>query len=120
LLTESLMLSTFGAGLGFLIARWSSHLLVRQLSAQNLTVFLDLSPDWRVLAFTSVVTVATALLFGAAPALRAAGVAPMEAIKEQGRRAGVGRGRASLTSALVVVQGALSVMLVVAAARFLR
>jgi putative ABC transport system permease protein len=120
LLTESLALSIVGAGLGLLIARWGSQLLVQQLSTQNVTVFLDLSPDWRVLAFTSGVTVATALLFGAAPALRAAGVAPMEAITEQGRGAGVGSGRASVASALVVVQVALSVMLVVAAALFLR
>jgi predicted permease len=120
LLTESLVLSIVGAGLGALIARWGSQLLVQQLSTQNVTVFLNLSPDWRVLAFTSGVTVATALLFGAAPALRAAGVAPMEAIKEQGRSAGAGSSRASVTSALVVLQVALSVMLVVAAALFLR
>ena len=117
LLTESLVLSTVGAGLGLWISRWGSRLLVQQLSAQNLTVFLDLSPDWRVLAFTSGVTVGTALLFGAAPALRAAGVAPLEAIKEQGRGAG---GRASVAGGLVMAQVALSLMLVVAAALFLR
>jgi predicted permease len=92
-------------------------LLVQQLSTQNLTVFLDLSPDWRVLAFTTGVTVTTALLFGAAPALRAAGVAPMEAIKENGRVPG---GRTSVASTLVVAKVALSVVLVVAAALFLR
>ncbi|PYR54895.1 MAG: hypothetical protein DMF91_25655 [Acidobacteria bacterium] len=118
LLTESFVLSLFGAGLGFLIARWGSQLLVRQLTTETVTVFLDLSPDWRVLAFTCGVTVATALLFGAAPALRAAGVAPMEAIKEQGR--GAGTGRPSVASALIVAQVALSLMLVVAAALFLR
>jgi len=117
LLTESLVLSMVGATLGLLVARWSSQLLVQQLSTQNPTVFLDLSPDWRVLAFTTGVTAATALLFGVAPAFRAAGVAPMEAIKEQGR--GVG-GRASVASALVVAQVALSVVLVVAAALFVR
>jgi predicted permease len=120
LLTESLVLSTVGAGLGFLIARWGSRLLVQQLSTQTLTVFLDLSPDWRVLAFTTGVAVATALLFGAAPALRAASVAPMEAIKDQGRSVGAGTGRASVTSGLVVAQVALSVVLVVAAALFVR
>ena len=85
LLTESLLLAGAGAGLGLLIARWGSQLLVRQLSTQTNTVFLDLALDWRVLAFTSGVTVVTALLFGTAPALRAAAVAPMEAIKEHGR-----------------------------------
>jgi predicted permease len=83
-------------------------------------VFLDLSIDWRVLAFTTGTTVITALLFGVAPAYRAAGVAPMEAIKEQGRSTGTGASRLSLASALVVVQVALSVILVVAAALFLR
>src|SRR5262245_46499047 len=120
LLTESLLLSATGAGLGFLVARWGSQLLVAQLSTQTNTVFLDLSVDWRVLAFTTVTTVITALLFGVAPAYRAAGVAPMEAIKEQGRSTGARTNRLSLSSALVVVQVALSVIMVVAAALFLR
>jgi putative ABC transport system permease protein len=120
MLTESLLLSAIGAGFGFLIARWGSDLLVQQLSFQGSTVFLDLSIDWRVLAFTTGTTVLTALLFGVAPAFRAAGVSPMEAIKEQGRGAGGDTGRVSVASMLVVVQVALSVILVVAAALFLR
>ena len=120
LLIESLVLSTIGAGLGLLIARWGSQLLVRQLTTQGGIVFLDLSLDWRVLAFTTVVTVATALLFGAVPALHAAGVAPHAAIKEQGRTAGAGTRRGSLSGGLVVTQVALSVVLVAAAALFLR
>jgi len=120
LLTESLLLSAIGAGVGFLVARWGSQLLVAQLSTQTNTVFLDLSIDWRVLAFTTGTTVITALLFGVAPAFRAAGVSPMEAIKEQGRGAGSETGRVSFASGLVVVQVALSVILVVAAALFLR
>src|SRR5262245_28424792 len=119
MLSESFVLSIAGAGLGFLIARWASRLLLRQLSTQSDTVFLDLSIDWRVLAFTTVVSVATALLFGGVPAHRAAGVAPMEAIKEQGRGTAE-TGRLSTSSALVVVQVALSLLLVVAAALFLR
>jgi predicted permease len=120
LLTESLLLSTIGAGVGWLVARWGSQLLVAQLSTQTSTVFLDLSVDWRVLAFTTGTTVITALLFGVAPAYRAAGVAPIEAIKEQGRSTEAGASRLSLASALVVLQVALSVILVVAAALFLR
>ena len=57
LLTESLLLSAIGAGVGFLVARWGSQLLVAQLSTQTNTVFLDLSIDWRVLAFTTGTTV---------------------------------------------------------------
>jgi putative ABC transport system permease protein len=120
LLTESLLLSALGAGVGFLVARWGSQLLVAQLSTQTNTVFLDLSVDWRVLAFTTGSTVITALLFGVAPAFRAAGIAPMEAIKEHGRGAWGETGRVSFANALVVGQIALSVILVVAAALFLR
>ena len=119
LMTESLLLSVAGAGLGMLIASWASRLLVGQLSTSTNTVFLDLSLDWRVLAFTIAVTAATALLFGTAPALRAAGVAPIEALKEHAR-SGVGDARAGVASGLVVAQVALSVVLVVAAGLFVR
>ena len=67
--------------------RWGSRLLVRQLSTQTNTVFLDLSLDWRVLAFTSAVAVLTALLFGTA-----AGVA-------RGRRRADGGARRSTAAA---------------------
>jgi putative ABC transport system permease protein len=119
LLCESLLLAGIGAGAGLLIASWASRLLVRQLSTQTNTVFLDLSLDWRVLAFTIGVTVATALLFGTAPALRASGVAPMDALKEHGRGTS-SDSRASLASGLVVAQVALSLILVVAAGLFMR
>jgi predicted permease len=123
------ILAGAGAILGVVIARWGSQLLVRQLSTQTNTVFLDLTLDRRVLAFTSVVTIGTALLFGLAPALAATGVAPMEAIKEHGpasaRGASAGKrvaliGYVNLASALVVAQVALSLVLVVAAGLFMR
>src|SRR3989442_13305201 len=81
LLTESLMLAGVGAALGVVIAHWGSRLLVRQLSTQTNTVFLDLALDWRVLVFTSGVTMVTALLFGTAPAFRATSVAPAFALR---------------------------------------
>ena len=129
LLTESLILAASGAALGVVIARWSSRLLVQQLSTQTNTVFLDLALDWRVFAFTSAVTIGTALLFGMAPAFGASRVPPMEALKEQGptfaRGAAVGKrfalvGHLNVASALVVAQVALSLVLVVAAGLFMR
>jgi predicted permease len=119
LLTESLVLAGCGAGLGLVFALWGSRLLVRQLSTSTSYVFLDLSLDWRVLAFTAAVAVATALLFGTVPALRATRVLPNEALKEQGRGV-VGEGRFGLGNALVVIQVALSLILIVAAGLFMR
>jgi len=118
LLTESLLLSGVGALVGLLFARWGSGLLVRQLSSTTNTVFLDLGLDWRILGFTALIAVGTAILFGVAPALRATRVQPNEALKEQGR--GVVGERFGLGNALVVVQVALSVILVVAAGLFVR
>ncbi len=119
LLTESLLLSLCGAAVGLLFARWGSQLLIRQLSTSTNTVFLDLGLDWRVLAFTTLVSVLTALLFGVAPALRASRVRPNEALKEQGRGISTDR-RFSMGNILVVVQVALSLILVVAAGLFMR
>jgi predicted permease len=116
LLTESLLLSGAGALVGLLFAQWGSRILVRQLSTTTNTVFLDLSLDWRVLGFTALVAVTTAILFGVAPALRASRVQPSEALKEQGRS--VAGDRLGLGNLLVVVQVALSVILVVAAGLF--
>jgi predicted permease len=118
-LAESLLLAAGGAALGLVLAHWGSRLLVRQLSTTRLTVFLDLALDWRVLGFTAAVAIATSLLFGTAPALRAARVEPNEAIKDQGRATG-GGARGALANPLVVLQVALSLVLVVAAGLFVR
>jgi putative ABC transport system permease protein len=119
LLSESLVLAVAGAVLGLAFAQWGSRLLVRQLSTATNTVFLDLSIDWRVLAFTAGAAMATALLFGTAPAWRVARVEPNEALKEQGR--GVhGDARLGLGNVLVVLQVALSLVLIVAAGLFVR
>jgi putative ABC transport system permease protein len=119
LLWESLILSGVGAAGGLAFAHWGSRLLVRQLSTSTNNVFLDLSVDWRVLGFTGVAAIAAAVLFGTVPALRATRVQPNEALKEQGRSV-IGDGPLNLGSSLVIVQVALSLMLVVAAGLFMR
>jgi putative ABC transport system permease protein len=119
LLTESLLLSGVGAVLGLILAQWGSRLLVQQLTTHEEAVSLDLSLDWRVLVFTAAVAVTTALLFGVVPAFRAGRVEPSEALKEQGRTVAGERAR-MLGQPLVVLQVALSLVLVVGAGLFLR
>jgi len=89
------------------------------LSTPASVVSLDLSLDWRVLTFTAATAIAAALLFGVAPALGLTRVGPEDALKAQGRGV-VGDGRALARSALVVVQVALSLALVVVAGLFAR
>jgi putative ABC transport system permease protein len=119
LLAESLVLSGIGAALGLVFAHWFSRLLVRQLSTATNNVHLEMAIDWRILGFTAAVAIVTAVLFGTVPALRATRVEPLDAIKQQGRGL-AGQGRFALGNLLVVVQVALSLILVVAAVLFVR
>ena len=116
MLVESLVLASVGAAGGLLFALWGSRALVAQLSTSVSRVALDLSLDWRVLAFTAGIASATAVLASTAPAFRAARVAPIDALKEHGRGTAGGGG----SSVLVVGQVALSLVLVVAAGLFVR
>ncbi len=118
-LVEALLLAASGSAGGLVIARWASALLVRQLSTRATTVFLDTSPDWRVLVFTASVAIAVAALFGVVPALRASRAEPIDAIREHGRGT-VDDHRLGLGGALVAGQIALCLVLVVAAGLFMR
>ena len=119
LLVESLVLAGIGAAVGLAFAAWGSRALVAQLSTSISPVALDLSIDWRVFAFTAAVTLGTVVLFGTLPAVRAARIAPIDAMKEHGRGTTSGAGR-GLSGSVVVAQVALSVVLVVAASLFVR
>jgi predicted permease len=118
-LTESLLLSSAGAVLGVIFASWSSRLLVAQLSTELNRVHLDLSFDWRLLAFSAAIAIGTAVLFGTVPALRASNASPIEALNEQGRGSS-GRAPARLSDGMVVVQVALALVIVVGAGLFVR
>ena len=114
LLTESLVLSLTGAVLGILFAQWGARLLIRFLSSTNDRVYLDLTIDLRVLAFTAGVAILTGLLFGLAPAWKGTRVDPQAAMKANAR--GVIEGsKFGLGKALVVAQVALSLFLIVGA-----
>ncbi len=117
-LIESMLLAAIGSAAGVAMARWASDLLVHQVSTQAATVFLDTRLDWRVLAFTTVVAIAVALLFGVAPALRAARTPPIEVVRTHGGT-GVEHGL-GLGGALVAGQIASSLVLIVAAGLFIR
>jgi predicted permease len=114
---EGVLLAASGVALGLVFADWWTTFVVASLSTQAYTVFLDLRPDWRVLGFTSALGVGVALLFSAAPAIRATRTDPMDALKQ---RAAEPTGTFGFGSAVVVVQVAVSLILLVATGLFLR
>ena len=115
LLTESLLLSFLGAAAGLLFAAWAGRLVVALLSSGGDTVWLDLTLDGRVLAFTAAVALATGVVFGLAPAWRSTAVTAQAAMRIAGRGAGDERARFYAGKALVIGQIALSLALVMAA-----
>jgi putative ABC transport system permease protein len=120
LLVESLLLAVIGAALGALLAQSLSQFLVAFLSTSGDKVFLELGVDWRVLGFAAALAVLTCVLFGLMPAVRAARIEPGTVMKAGGRGLTTSHGRFSLRRALVVVQVALSLVLVAGALLFTR
>jgi len=120
LLAESLLLAVAGGGAGLLLAGGLAKLLASFLSTRETQVFLTVSPDWRVLAFTAAVAMMATVLFGLAPALRVTRVAPGEAMKAGGRGLTPDRQRFGLRRALVISQVAFSLVLIVGALLFTR
>jgi putative ABC transport system permease protein len=120
LLVESLLLASAGALLGFAFAHTASRVIVRTLSSTRTPVFVDVSIDWRVLAFTISVALATVVLFGMAPALRATRVSANDVLKTAGRGLASGWTRFNLEKLLVIAQIALSLVLVFGASLFVR
>jgi predicted permease len=119
LFAESLLLAFVGAALGSVLAWWGRGLLLALRPFGNASRTLDLPLDARVLGFTIAVTVATALLFGLAPASRATRV-DLSAQFQSGARLLGGRGGSRLAQALMVVQVALSLVFLVSTGLFAR
>jgi predicted permease len=119
LFIESLIVAVTGAACALVFAKWSSALLVQQLSTWERTVSLDLALDWRVLAFTAALACLAAITAGVAPVLGLKRVTPHEPLNEAGRGV-AGDQRFGLRSTLVVAQIAVSLVLVVGAGLFLR
>jgi predicted permease len=119
LLTESGVLALAGAALGIAFAALANRLLLHMISSGPETIPLDVSLNLRLLAFTFVVTVFTAVLFGTLPALRATRLELNSSLKSS-RGTSSQKARTPIAKALVISQVALSLVLTVGAFLFLR
>ena len=119
LFTEAMLLACIGAALGVLLAWWGRDLLLALRPFGNVSVVLDMPLDGRVLGFTAAVTIGTALLFGLSPALRATRLNLNSEFHSGGRTLGSGA-RSFASRAVMVVQIALSLVLLISTGLFVR
>ena len=119
LLTESFLLALAGAGVGFLLAAGAARAISTFQLPVSLPFVFDFNVDMRVAAFTVGLSLVTALMFGLVPALRATRPDLVGSLKDGSAVSGRG-GRSRMRNTLVVVQVALSLVLLATAGLFLR
>ena len=117
-LTHSAMLSIAGAAAAVLLARWGTSLLVRCISTRNENLFFVLTPDVKVLGFTTAVALLTGVLFGMLPALRTTQVPLADSMRASA--SSQTERRSNWNRWIVASQIALSLALLVTAGLFLR
>lgn len=123
LLTESVLLAVLGGTLGLLVALWGNSLIYQLIPAENRDFhvkYFEMGIRPGVFAFVAGISVLTGLLFGLAPALEATKLELADTLKEGGRSGGGGARRHRLLASLVVVEIALSLVLLVGAGLFMQ
>ncbi len=119
LLTESVLLALAGGLVGLLVGKWGMDLLLA-LAPENLPRISDVSLDSRALSFTAALTLLTGLGFGLFPALQASRPNLNETLKDAGRGSTDEGRRRLVRSALVVLEVALAIVLLVGAGLLIR
>jgi putative ABC transport system permease protein len=119
LLTENMLLAALGGALGVFLAWWGLRLLV-DLSPANIPRLENIRLDGRVLWFTLGLSLLTGLIFGLAPALQTTQLKLSETLNEGGRSGSGGRSARLIRGVLVVVEVALTLVLLVGAGLLIR
>ena len=117
LLTESVLLSLVGGGLGLLLALWGTDAL-KSIVPGDIPRFKETGIDLSVLSFTMLVSLLTGIVFGLAPALQASRIDLNESLKE-GERGSTGR-RHRVRGALVIGEIAVALVLLIGAGLMVR
>jgi len=120
LLLESLILAAAGGLAGLVLSAWMTRGLVRLLPLDPATLALSVTPDMRLLLFTSAITLAASLLFGLVPACRGSDVPVSATLKEEAGSVSGGHAHVRLRKTFVALQVALSSLLLIGAGLFVR
>ncbi len=116
LMTENVVLALGGAALGLAVAVWGTDALRTIPPLRGMPIRFQTSVDWAGLAFAIVLGTGCGVLFGAAPALQLARMDPQAALRVGSRTAG----RSRLRDALMALQVALALVILIVAALFVR
>ncbi len=120
MLTESVMLGILGGVLGLLLARWGIRAFDLAVSNTGKPPWIVFDMDLTVLAYFAAVSIGTGVLFGFVPAWRVAARDVNDSLKEGGRTGGTHSRSGFFSSAMVVTQVALSVILLAGAGLMIR
>ena len=121
LLTESILLSVIGGLGGIVLAFWLGGILISLLPATPFPVSLDPQPDLRVLTFALMLAILSGVIFGMAPALHTARWDLTQGLRERAAASGGGSiSRWNLRNLLVIAQIAVSLLLLIGSALFLK
>jgi putative ABC transport system permease protein len=122
LLTECLLLSGLGGGLGILFADWGTKLLAWGCSRyfDYFPGIRELNLDWRVLVFSGAITLATGIIIGLAPAFKSTQGDVQDLLKESAQSVSGASGHKRLLNALVVAEMALAMVLLAGSGLLIR
>jgi predicted permease len=120
ILVENLLVALAAGGLALLCTLWTAHTIAAFLPATTLPLNISGTVDGWVLLATILVSVLTAAISGAVPALRASTISPISVLKDEALNTSGGLGKSRIAAGLVVVQVALSLVLLTCAGLFVR
>ncbi len=122
LTTESLLLALISGAAGVILTIWVLNLLLANLPPlpEGMRIALDLRLDWRVLAYTVAFSTVTGILFGLAPAIQSSKAEVSSVLKDDSAAVTASHRTSRTRTALVVIQVALSVLLLIASGLMVR
>jgi predicted permease len=120
LMVESLVLSFWGGAVAMLVTLWTSGTFGDFIPPSSVPVYMNYHANSTVLYATLAISVLTGVIVGILPALRSSSLEPAAVLKEESGSTSGGRRKARLSSALVVAQIAMSLLLLVCAGLFIR